>query len=173
MHAQGIAVLAFFAAVSAGAATPWERYVALPTPENARVVRALQYSPGRGSEFGYELDDIQVLADQVLAEDPEAFQLAVRLYVQSDAGLAEDLGLLLGRCIRAHPNFFLRQVARSGHTCSDLSLVLNAPGLEYSDKPDAMKYELQGRRAALRTVKNKELRRTRDACLAALTASPN
>jgi len=152
-------------AATARAETPWERYLAEPTPQHASKVQAIT---GRlGSE------DLQILQDQVLAQDKEAFRLALRLYhAQPPGGTAEDLGVLLARTIRPHPSFFLQQLAATGTPCSAMSWVLRAPGLEYVDRPAARRYEIAMRVKALQSVKEKRLRRHRDDCVRVLTASP-
>jgi hypothetical protein len=154
-------------------ATSWEQYLELPTPQNASRVTAIEYSPSRTPKGGWNPGDLQLLQNQVLAEDPEAFRLAVRLYRNTDTGgLAEDLGILLGRAIRPHPTFFLREVAALKMPCSQLSWPLNAPGDEYADRPMAQTYEIAMRRKALGGVTSKDLRYVRDDCLKAFREPP-
>ena len=149
------------------AATPWEEYLALPSPANAARVAALTYSPATAPPGGYARSDIRVLEDQVLAQDSEAFQLLLRLYRASGGGLAEELGVRLGHSSRVHPEFFLRQVLASQRPCSELAWPLNAPGEQYVDRPGARRYEIEARRAALGAVNTEALARVRRECLAA------
>lgn len=79
--------------------------------------------------------------------------------------IAEDLGALLARTIRAHPQFFLRQVMSLNIPCSKLAWVLNVSGLEYADHPDAQHYEIQMRKKVLIGVQTRELSGVRDQCL--------
>ena len=131
------------------AATPWEEYLALPSSANAALVTTMTYSPGNVPHGGDSPSDIRVLEDQVLAQDREAFRLLVRLYRSTDGGLAEDLGVFPGHSVRVHPEFFLHEVAALNRPCSELAWALNAPGLQYVDRPAARRYEIDARKAAL------------------------
>lgn len=164
--ALAVIALAFCATVVCGA-TPWEQYLNLPRPENAARVTTLTYSP-ENPRGQLSAGDLQILQNQLFAQDAEAFQLAVRLYRSSDGANAEELGALVGHSVRAHPDFFLRQVARLHIPCSQLSWPLHATGLEYVDRPEASTYESAMRRKALLSVRSKELRRVRDECLRTL-----
>lgn len=156
-------LLIFFWMHSACAETEWEKYLDNPTPQQAARVNKVENSD-KSNEVGgaYEL---QILQNQVLAQDVQAFRLAYRLYQSSDGGLAEDLGALLARTIRAHPQFFLRQVVSLNIPCSKLAWVLNTPGLEYTDREDAQHYEIAMRKKALRSVVTEELSEVRNQCL--------
>src|SRR5262245_13380705 len=122
-------IIVLFWLTNALAETEWEKYLAHPTPQQAARVNRIEASDKSVQVGGdYEL---QILQDQVLAQDIQAFRLAYRLYVSSDGGLSEDLGALLAKTIRAHPQFFLRQVASMNISCAKLTWVLNNPGLEY------------------------------------------
>ncbi len=147
---------------SACAETEWEKYLANPTPQQAARVNKVEASDKSDVGGDYEL---QILQNQVLAQDSQAFRLAYRLYQSSDGGLAEDLGALLARTIRAQPQFFLQQVQLLNVPCSKLKWVLNVPGLEYTDRPKAKHYEIEMRKEALRNVTASELAEVRDQCL--------
>lgn len=148
--------------------TAWERYLDDPTSLNADRVQRLEYtgteSPGRV----LSADDLQILQNQVLGRDAAAFRLAVRLYAQSDGAVAESFGVLIGRVVRAQPEFFLRQVNESGRPCSDLAWPLRSTGLEYVDRPEASRHESTERAAALRSVKMRSLVRVKKQCLKVL-----
>jgi len=160
---RSIALLLWIWAISALAATPWEVYLELPTPENAARVRAIEYTAP--VEGGYNADDLRLLESQVRAADSQAFRLAYRLYIKSDGGLAEELGVMLGQVTRAHPTFFLKQVSALKIECSSLKWALNSPGIEYVDRLSAQTYEITQRRKALESVKAKNLATVRDHCL--------
>ena len=85
--------------------------------------------------------------------------------------MAEDLGTVLARTIRAHPEFFLRQLVVLGVSCSSVRWVLNVPGLEYVDRPNAKRYEIRMRRNALSGVRRPDLAVIRDQCLKELGRS--
>lgn len=147
---------------SACAETEWGKYLAKPTPQQAARVNKVEASGKRNAGGHYEL---QILQNQVMAQDSQAFRLAYRLYQTSDGGLAEDLGALLARTIRAQPQFFLQQIQLLNVPCSKLKWVLNMPGLEYTDRADAQHYEIEMRKKALRSVTTSELVDVRDHCL--------
>ena len=152
--------LIFFLLVhNACAETEWEKYLSNPTPQQAERVNIIETTEAGGN------DELQILQNQVLAQDSQAFRLAYRLYQNADGALAEDLGVLLARTIRAHPKFFLHQVKSLNIPCSKVSWVLNVPGLEYVDRENAQHYEIEMRKKALRGVNAKELVVVRDQCL--------
>jgi|GEM_PF-2007473 len=159
-------VMIVWITTSAQAATPWEDYLDCPTPARASRVKVMTYTPGSDSQ-GLSDDEVQILQNQVLARDREAFRLAVRLYRAADGGDAEDLGALLGRTARSQPEFFLRELAAAHIRCSDLSWALNATGLEYVDRPEAKAYEIAQRKNAIRSVRAKKLQHVRTECLQA------
>ena len=161
-----VALCVFAYSHFACAETEWEKYLAYPTSQQAVHVNKIEHSFAKDEAGGDQ--ELQILQNQVLAQDAQAFRLAYRLYQSADGGLAEDLGALLARTIRVNPLFFLRQVATLNVPCSKIAWVLNTPGLEYTDLPSASHYEIQMRRKALNGVKVKELSVLRDQCLKAL-----
>jgi hypothetical protein len=165
-----LAILVLVVSAPASAATPWETYLALPTPENASRVTAIEYSTPR--QGGYDAGDFGILETQVSAADVESFRLAYRLYNGSEAGLAEDLGAILSGSIRSHPRFFLRQVEALDPTCSGFGWILNAPGVEYVDRPAAAAYELRMRVAALDGVNDRSLSTIGSKCSRLIRALP-
>jgi hypothetical protein len=156
------AAIVVLLATTSRAETPWENFLNNPTSANASRVTALTYTT-EGSRVS--ADDLQILQNQVLARDREAFRLAVRLYQAADGDNAEALGVLLGRAARSQPEFFLREVAALEIPCSDLSRPLNSPGLEYVDRTEARAYEIKQRKEALRSVHAFRLRRVRADCV--------
>ena len=145
------------------ASTPWETYLDLPSPQNASRVVAIEYTdPQQG---GYDSDDLGILQAQVDASDMESFRLGFRLYKASDGGLAEELGVILSTSIRAHPRFFLQQVAVLDPTCHEFSWILNTPGSIYVDRADAAAYEIRMRRTSLNDVKDEALAKVRRDCM--------
>ena len=161
-------------AMTARAQTPWERYLALPTPGNAQAVQTLAY---RDSVDNVDrlLDDLDLLRDQVDAGDTAAVRLAFRLVPQADGVYGETLGTMLGRLVRTRPALFLRELARAERRTGDRAPhrevgcgLAQVTGPEYVDREEAGRYEARQRIAALRTVSTPSLRKVRDECLAAL-----
>ena len=142
------------------AETEWEKYLAKPTPQQAARVNKIEFT-----DPGNKHDGLQILQNQVLAQDSQAFHLAYRLYQSADVAESEDLGALLARTIRVHPQFFLRQIMSLNIPCSKVAWILNVPGLEYVDRPNAQHYEIEMRKKALRSVVSSGLSEVRDQCL--------
>jgi len=148
------------------AETPWEAYLAFPTPENASRVNRIEYTPGAISEkYGYWALDLGILRNQVLGGDREAFRLAYRLRQNADGGLLEELTMVLSRVIRTRPDFFLEEMSTLRPDRTALEVILLMPGLEYVDRLEARRYEILMRRKALAAVSHKSLRAFRDTCL--------
>lgn len=148
------------------AETPWEAYLSLPTPDNASRVTQMEYTPGAiPNKYGYWPPDLDILRNQVLGGDREAFHLAYRLLQKADGALLEDLTMVLSRVIRARPAFFLEEMSALRPNRALLKSILLMPGLEYVDRREAQRYEIRMRRDALAAVENKTLRQFRDTCL--------
>jgi hypothetical protein len=158
------AILLLAASSPVLAATPWETYLDLPTPQHAATVSAIEYThPPQG---GYDSNDLEILQDQIAGLDADSFRLAFRLYKrEGSGGLAEELGVILSKSIRSHPRFFLQQVAASDATCARFRWILNTPGLEYVDREGAAAYELRMRQVSLRGIKDKALANIRNNCV--------
>jgi hypothetical protein len=113
------------------AETPWEAYLALPTPENASKVVGIEYTPGAIPEnYGYWAPDLDILRNQVIGGDKESFKLTYRIIKKSDGGLLEDLIVILSHTIRARPEFFLREMSELNPEHSLLGSILLMPGLD-------------------------------------------
>ncbi len=110
------------------------------------------------------------LQNQALAQDAQAFRLAVRLYRGADGDVAEVFGVLIGRVVRAQPTFFLQQVKALGFHCSVLEWPIQSPGLEYVDRPEASEHEIEQRIAGLRAVRRSSLASVKKQCLNVLGA---
>jgi hypothetical protein len=149
-------------ASGAGAATPWEAYLDLPTPQNASRVEAITCS-STPEEYCF---DLRILQNQMLAMDAESFKLGYRLYRAADGGNAEDLGALLASLIRPHPAFFLEHVEHLDASCGSFRFILNVPGEEYVDHPEAQDYEIAQRRKALSAVSDPNLSTVKQRCIA-------
>ena len=149
-------------ASGAGAATSWEAYLDLPTPQNAARVEAITCSSAP-EDYCF---DLSILQNQMLAMDAESFKLAYRLYRTADGGNAEDLGALLASVIRPHPDFFLEQVASLDASCGSFRFSINAPGEEYVDRLTAQEYEIGQRRRALSGVSDPKLSTVKQRCIA-------
>jgi hypothetical protein len=168
LAASAAAVATLLVAPLAGA-TPWEAYLKLPTPHNARQVRSIEYSSGISEPVGAE--DLKVLERQVIALDPDAFELTYRLSLATNPGALQEalLGILAGP-LRGNPEFFLAQASRLDRSCKSFARALNATGLEYVDRSDAQSYEMGRRREALTTVTNAPFVNVKRNCLALLPA---
>jgi hypothetical protein len=154
------------AGTEAIAKTPWESYLALPAPENASKVVVVEYTPGATPEnHGYLESDLRILRNQVLGGDRESFRLAYRLIENSGGVLVEDLIVILSQTIRAHPEFFLKEMSELNPDRNTLKSILTMPGLEYTDRKYAKRYEIYMRRMALTGVSNISLKDFRDTCL--------
>ena len=150
------------------AKTRWETYLSLPTPQNASMVTAIEYTPGVIPEkSGYWVPDLAILRNQVLDGDAEAFRLSYRLFEKADGGLAEDLAVILSYTIRAHPEFFLRELSALQPSDRNLESILLMLGTEYTDRLEAQRYEMRMRIGALESVKIKSLQIFRNRCLKA------
>jgi hypothetical protein len=155
---------------TAAAATPWEQYLATPTPANADAVTKITYSPGtlEHPEYGYDALDLELLKTQVAAGDVAAFRLAVRLSRAADGGLAEDLTLIVASMIRSHPAAFLRELSKLAPADAELESMLLMTGAEYVDRVSAHTYELTQRRLAIANVRDEALKGFKRSCLAVL-----
>jgi hypothetical protein len=148
----------------AGKETPWERYLRVPSPANARAVREISYGDPAGREHLF--DDLDVLAVQVLSRDAEAADLAFRL--MADGHLGEQLDILLGRLVRIDPELFLATLARHRRKGEALGWGAGNFGEEYVDRLEAQRYEAAARIAALKSVADPALAGLRDRCIASL-----
>jgi hypothetical protein len=150
--ASGLLALLVFE--SAFAETDWERYVAQPTPANARAVGGIEYSPGGDQPL---MRDLEVLQRQVLAGEREAIRLAFRA-ATAEPVLLQWLYPMLGRLSLNRPRIFLEELQRAGsQEPRDLLLSLKA-------EPS----EMRMRAAALRGVADPGLAALRDECVGAL-----
>ncbi len=165
----GITVLAaflFLVSSTSWAETPWEEYLNNPTSDNAIRVNRVEYTTGKiPRNYGYWEPDLDILRNQVLGGDSEAFRLAFRLLRNSDGGLREELTAILSHSIRPHPQFFLAQMSDLKPNETELRSILMMPGLEYVDRDQARIYELGMRRKALSSVSTKALLPLRERCL--------
>lgn len=156
----------FIAGTCASAKTPWESYLTLPIPERASNVDGIEYSQEGNSENSRGREyDLRILQNEVFACDRESFRLTYRLINNADDGLREKLIAILGHIIRTHPEFFLKEMSILNPDPDVLKTILTTPGLEYSDRNYARRYELYMRRMALTDVSNLSLRKFRDTCL--------
>jgi|SRR5208283_2074934 len=146
--------------------TLWEAYLSFPTPRNASVVSRIEYTTGAIPEgYGYLKPDLDILRNQVLAGDSEAFRLTYRLLQKADGALAEDLTVILSDTIRARPEFFLKELSALRPNTDSLEGILLMSGTEYTDRPEAERYERKMRTKALEAIKSKTLKHFRDRCL--------
>ena len=152
------------------AQTAWERYIEIPSPENADLVDRMEYSPDALSPRDtYRFEHVLLLETQISSGDPAAFRLAYRLRGNAaSAALFEDLNKALSRMIRPHPKVFLAEIQKLGTSSESLFDALLTTGEEYVDLPEARSYELRMRLEAIRSVEDDRLRGTRDICIAIL-----
>lgn len=161
-----IILVLFLLSCPAFADTPWEDYMALPTLENAAKVTKIEYTKGAIPEnYGYWAPDLDILRNQVLGCDKEAFRLTFRLIQKSDGGLLESLIVILSHTIRPHPKFFLEEMSALNPRRAILKSIFLMPGLEYVDRMDAQQYEIKMREKALATISDKKLNAFRAICL--------
>lgn len=154
---------------SAVAATPWERWIARPTPASAQQVQRIEYSiPGGNADLGEETTrDLRTLAARVGQGDPASLAIAVRLVHTTRPGAhLEDLHAMLGRASGDHAQRFLAALRQEG---GDLS----CPGVEFMgeafvDNDAAKVAERERRRRALMKVSSTRLVPVRDRCLKVL-----
>lgn len=78
-------LLLFLLLPSAWAETEWEKYLANPTSEQAARVNKIE-ATDEGTKSGGD-NELQILQNQVLAQDSQAFRLAYRLCQSADGGL--------------------------------------------------------------------------------------
>ena len=173
-RALPVCLLLALLAVTARAQTPWERYLALPTPGNARAIQSLAYSDS-ADNVDCLLEDVELLRDQMDAGDTAAVRLAFRLLPQADGVYGETLGDMLGRLVRTRPTLFLRELRWAqrrkvdGAPHGEVGCYLaRVTGPECVDREEAERYEARQRIASLRTVATPSLRRLRDQCIAAI-----
>ena len=144
-------------AMPAVAETPWEVYLAIPSPQNAKYVEEISYSTDNDEFLWY---DLMLLETQVASGDVEALKLTLRLAKVADgdmldAELLHALEIIASRSIRSHPDRFLE--AATADTSSDqfVNAVLAVVGEEYVDRPLARRYELEARCQALRGLRQR------------------
>lgn len=149
--------------------TRWEAYLAQPTPENASYVEKIEYSPEAiPDQNEYWAPDLDILRNQIQGGDKESFRLAFRLIQKSDGGLLEDLIVILSHTIRARPEFFLKEMSKLNPQRELLKMILLMPGLEYADRNDAKRYEINMRRKAISEISDPTLKNFQETCLALL-----
>jgi hypothetical protein len=152
------------------AETSWERYLVCPSSEAAARVEQITYSPGVDEEKRL-FDDLAILEVQVISRDVEAVRLALRLLGKAQGGHVEEtLDIILGRLIRIDPRLFLVELKRSG--VKNWGGAVGNFGEAYVDRMDAHACEKRFRIAALRTVKDSDLRQLREACIRELEQEP-
>jgi hypothetical protein len=174
-----ICVAALGFATAASAQTPWEKYLDLPTPENARKVQSASYSDS-SADHDRLYEDLDLLEVQMDAGDREAVRLAFRLYSEADGHYAETLDIMLGRLVRINPTLFLEEVQYQHNAPRRrwgppglpprgldgvVSGLLGNYGFPYVDRMRAHVYETERRIAALDSVTDPDLRQLRDSCV--------
>src|SRR5688572_22313733 len=109
------------------AQTAWERYVQLPSPQNADAVTEIAYSPNSSLEYS----GIAILESQVASGDVNSLRLAFRLSKQADGGGLHDLFVAIARAIRPHPETFLAELNAAGLDTRLWRYALLSVGEEY------------------------------------------
>lgn len=144
-------------------------YLSNPTSKQASLVTLIAYTPGVIPEgYGYWAPDLDILRNQVQGGDSEAFRLTYRLIQKADGSLLEELIVILSHTVRVRPEFFLRELCGLKPSLGTLRSILLMPGLEYTDRPGAQRYELEMRAKAIEAVKTAKLKSFRDRCLVIL-----
>ena len=170
MRAVCFLLLSVLLASAAWPATPWERYLESPTPENASYAQKAEYTD-KASRDHRLFDDLELLEVQVISGDRAAVRLALRLSRDADGHYAETLDIMLGRLIRIKPTMFLREM--KSHLDRDrnpylLDGILLNYGEAYVDKLEAHHYETKKRIEALMSVTDASLSGIRDHCVSIL-----
>jgi hypothetical protein len=164
-----IVLMVFLIVSNAFAGTAWEEYLSHPNPDNAAKVNKIEYTPGAiPKDYGYWAPDLNILLNQVMGGDEEAFKLTYRLILVSEGGLAEDLTVIISHTIRSHPEFFLKEMVGLRPQNAILKAILLMPGAEYVDRSEAQRYEIEMRKKALISVSNKSYIDFKDRCLKTL-----
>jgi hypothetical protein len=152
--------------------TPWERFLAHPSGENAAAVSTVAYSTPPPSDDASASEqresDLSVLLVQIAAHDPHAIDLGFRLIPELDGALAESMDIALGRLIRANPRLFLEHLKANRSLVNGLEGLVGNFGEEYVDRESAHVFETNKRINALRSVTDPGLREVRDECIQAL-----
>jgi hypothetical protein len=154
-------------------ATPWESYVAVPSPQHAKLVKEPTYStvepPATHGPSRIE-QDLRVLGEEIRAGDTEAFYLGLRLRKASavDGALAEFLDFTVADFLRLRPATFLAGLSNYGTANCD-EAVYTDPDI-YADRFGTQAYEMRRRLEALATAKDKRLFKMRELCTQRLRA---
>ena len=169
----GVVLGATVVVPSGQAQTDWERYVQVPSSENAARVQSSSYSD-RASSRERLYEDLAVLEVEVRSGDIEAVRLAFRLLGESDGHVAEALCAILTRLIRSDPQVFLEELDSylEGRSEAELRLasIVGFLGLHYVDRIRAGEYELEQRLEALEAVSAPHVSRIRADSMAALAS---
>jgi hypothetical protein len=144
--------------------TAWERYVQLPSPENADAVQEIAYSVDSSAEYS----GTSILESQVISGDLSALRLALRLSKRADGGTLHDLFIAISRTIRPRPETFVAELVAADLDTKLWPNLLLSVGEEYVDLPEARSYELSARRQALETVMRSDLSAAKEACVRVL-----
>jgi hypothetical protein len=168
-----IAVFASLCSSTVMSATPWESYVAIPSPQHAKLVKEPDYSiaepPVTNGPSRLE-QDVRVLGEQIRAGDTESFHLGLRLRKASgvDGALAEFLDFTVADFLRVRPTSFLTGLSKYG-TPNCEEAVYTDPDI-YADRFGAQAYEMRRRLEAVATSKDKRLAKMRELCTQRLRA---
>nr|MDP9122974.1 hypothetical protein [Acidobacteriota bacterium] len=175
-RAVAFVLLAFLLSPAAlRALTPWEAYVALPSPENAGRVDRLAYGQAGPRQTGSSRDaftDLGLLGVQALAGDRQAVRLLFSLAKPAaglDAALLQALCKILGQLSRVQPRLFLEEIPQRVIDREALDIILGeVDGRIYQGSSLAPAHEIEARIKALREVANPRLRKVRTECIASL-----
>jgi hypothetical protein len=162
-----IAVFATLFSSTVISATPWESYVAVPSPQHAKLVKEPTYStaepPMTNGPSRLE-QDLRVLGEQIRAGDAEAFYLGLHLRKVSavDGALAEFLDFTVADFLRVRPATFLTGLSKYG-TPNCEEAVYTDPDI-YADRFATQAYEMRRRLEAIAASKDKRVVKMRDLC---------
>ena len=139
---------------TAHAQTDWERYMAQPTPANARAVATIDYSVDAPQPL---FDHLAVLERQVAGGEREAVRLALRVS-QTEPVLLQYLYPMVGKLAQSRPRVFLEELQRADRREQrELVLTLRA------EAP-----ELRARAASLKGIPDPALAALRNESIVAL-----
>jgi hypothetical protein len=166
-----LVALATFWSCGAIGATPWETYLAIPSPEHAKLVTEPIYSNAEpnGTNGPSRLEqDFLVLGEQIRAGDAEAFDLGLRLREAAavDGALGEFLNFTISDFLRIRPAEFLSGLSIYG-TQKCVEAVYTNPDI-FADRFPAQIYEFNRRLEAIAALRSQRLVKVRDLCIQAL-----
>lgn len=156
--------------------TAWTKFTADPTSANALGVYNLLPEEGhvQKEDMDMELQNgiyntLGILEKQIRTGNRGSMKLAFRLFTISDGAFTESLQEILGNSIKTQAQPFLVELNKHRNIIgNDLSGLLCNYGESFVDHHDWQVKETSKRIQRLEKVKEKELNKLRDECIAIL-----